>query len=450
MNPRRWHWYAAVALVLLPLWLAYAAWQWHEYGHERRLAMESVGRQADTVHRVLVGSILSHRRVGPFFDAMVQGSLDEMARSEEILAVGIAADESAPQRGILLAAGNDALLDLNVPVDRIGFRFIDHFRLEPEPGAYGGGGGAGGGGGGRGWGRALRADAEEGVFRAGETYATVLVLDRAETDRQVRRAFWLRLWAVAAAGLVLALLTLAWSTTVRLLESRSQARLLRSEADHLRDMSQAAAGLAHETRNPLGLVRGWTQRLAQSPLVPAEQRQQAQAVIEECDRITVRINQFLSYAKPCDPKPERVDLEALLAELAAILQPDLESKNLKIETLVEHRPAVVDVDREMFRQAIFNLLSNAIEFAPPGAAIEIRLARGRAGAVRVEIADPGPGVPADRADLLFSPYFTTRPNGTGLGLAIVRRIARAHGWRAGYRPRPGGGSIFWLDHADGR
>jgi signal transduction histidine kinase len=288
------------------------------------------------------------------------------------------------------------------------------------------------------------------VFRAGEAYATVLVLDRAETDRQVRRAFWLRLWAVAAGAAVLVLLSVAWLTTVRLVESRSQARLLQSEADHLHDMGQAAAGLAHETRNPLGLVRGWTQRLAQSPGSTAEQRRQAQAVIEECDRITVRINQFLSYAKPCDPQPERLDLEGLVAELVAILQPDLECKALKIDLAVENRPAVVDVDREMFRQAVFNLLSNAIEFAPQSGVIEVRLTRGRGGRLRLEIADPGPGVPAERADSLFSPYFSTRPGGVGLGLAIVRRIARAHGWRAGYRPRPGGGSIFWLDHADDR
>ena len=159
----------------------------------------------------------------------------------------------------------------------------------------------------------------------------MLVLDRAETDRQVRRAFWLRLWAVAAGAAVLVLLSVAWLTTVRLVESRSQARLLQSEADHLHDMGPAAAGLAHETRNPLGLVRGWTQRLAQSPGSTAEQRRQAQAVIEECDRITVRINQFLSYAKPCDPQPERLDLEGLVAELVAILQPDLECKALKID-----------------------------------------------------------------------------------------------------------------------
>ena len=93
---------------------------------------------------------------------------------------------------------------------------------------------------------------------------------------------------------------------------------------------------------------------------------------------------------------------------------------------------------------------DAIEFAPESGVIEIRLACGRGGRLRLEIADPGPGVPEERADSLFSPYFSTRPGGVGLGLAIVRRIARAHGWRAGYRPRPGGGSIFWLDHADDR
>lgn len=82
--------------------------------------------------------------------------------------------------------------------------------------------------------------------------------------------------------------------------------------------------------------------------------------------------------------------------------------------------------------------------------IEIRLVAGNDGRVRIEIGDPGPGVPAENVDSLFSPYFTTRSKGTGLGLAIVRRIARAHGWQVGFHPRSGGGSVFWLDNADAR
>jgi signal transduction histidine kinase len=110
---------------------------------------------------------------------------------------------------------------------------------------------------------------------------------------------------------------------------------------------------------------------------------------------------------------------------------------------------MIHVDREMFRQALFNLIGNAIQFSPAQGVVEISIEIGQHGRGRIEIADRGPGVPAAAADQLFSPYFTTRPDGTGLGLAIVRRIATAHNWEVGHEPRPGGGSIFWLNEIHG-
>ena len=103
----------------------------------------------------------------------------------------------------------------------------------------------------------------------------------------------------------------------------------------------------------------------------------------------------------------------------------------------------------MLRQALFNLLQNAIQASPAGATIETSVVCRRDGTRRFEVADRGPGVPEVVAGKLFSPYFTTRPGGTGLGLAIVRRIAAAHGWEVGYTPRSGGGAVLWLDGIHG-
>ena len=140
-----------------------------------------------------------------------------------------------------------------------------------------------------------------------------------------------------------------------------------------------------------------------------------------------------------------VELEPLVAELTALLEPDLSAKELRLEYAGSDRAPGVRADREMLRQALFNLLQNAIYFSPEKGTVAVSARAGHDGYTRLEVADDGPGVAADSVGSLFTPYFTTRPNGTGLGLAIVRRIAAAHGWRAGYSPRPGGGSIFWLD-----
>jgi signal transduction histidine kinase len=253
---------------------------------------------------------------------------------------------------------------------------------------------------------------------------------------------------VAAGGVVLIAAAVAWHATVRWTAARARSRLLEAEARHLRDLSHAAAGLAHETRNPLGLIRGWTQRLADSKVLPSEHEQQARAILEECDRVTSRVNQFLAFAKPRDPSCAPLDTGSLIDELAMILEPDLEAKQLTLERFGMPSPTL-RADREMLRQALFNLVRNAILFSPPQAAVEIGVVPGENGHCRIEVADRGPGVPPEQVDLLFTPYFTTRTDGTGLGLAIVRRIAAGHGWEAGYRPRPGGGSVFWLDGIHG-
>jgi len=234
-----------------------------------------------------------------------------------------------------------------------------------------------------------------------------------------------------------------------LTESQSQTRMLETEARHLRELAEAASGLAHEIRNPLGLIRGWTQRLAESAGLTDEEWKQTETVLEECDRITARINQFLAYARPCEPEPEEVRLRKLIEELATLLQPDLQEAGVRLNWDEVSAGAVLRADADMLRQALFNLLQNAIEFSPAGTTVEILLHSDQDGRWRLEVADRGPGVAPEAVGSLFTPYFTTRPDGTGLGLGIVQQIARAHGWRVGYSPRPGGGAVFWLSGTHG-
>jgi two-component system sensor histidine kinase HydH len=442
-----------IVLGLLAAWVALAVWQRHEYDHEQQLAREVLQGQAQSLASALVGGIQSHRRLGRFFEDQLQGALDELVQSQDILAAAIA----APDGRVILSTGDkDLLKSFSIePGDLWETRGLYHvapFQLAPDAGPGPHGAGGRGPGGGRGWGRGTwreQAAEETSPFSAGGQFVAVLTLDRTRTDAQIHRAAWLRAWVVAAGGTVLVCLVVVWLAVLRLVRTRHRAQVLEAETRHLRDLGQAAAGLAHETRNPLGLVRGWTQRLAQSGLGSPEARQQAQAVIEECDRLTARINQFLAFARPRNPQPQPTDLDQLLGELAVLLEPDLEAKGLRLDIAPGVRGRVVKADREMLRQVLFNLLQNAIQVSPEKGLVEVGVHPGHDGQVRLEVADRGPGVAPGAVESLFTPYFTTRPNGTGLGLAIVRRIAAAHGWESGYLPRPGGGSIFWLDRIDG-
>jgi signal transduction histidine kinase len=389
--------------------------------------------------------------------------LDELVKSPDVLAAAVA----SPQGPLLLSAGHvEELqqlprLEAGESWEAAGYRLVTDFRLPAEVAVGGpevGRGGGFGGGRGRGLGGRWQAEADTpSVFSAGGQYAALLFLDRARADKQCRRAAWSRISVAVAGSLLLLCVALVWRMTVRLAAAKG---VLEAETRHLRELNQAAAGLAHETRNPLGLIRGWAQRLAEekgvgsrlceAPDGPFQQMTPDPFfLVEECDRVTARINQFLAFARPSEPRLEAVDPGTVAAELAVLLEPDLDTKHLVLQRSVPGTAESIAADREMFRQALFNLIQNAVQWSPEGGTVEIQWQRGHGGRWRVEVADRGPGVSAQAVPRLFSPYFTTRANGTGLGLAIVRRIATAHGWEVGYMPRPGGGAIFWMDGIHG-
>ena len=456
-------WLIAVGSVLLSAWALLAWWQYQEYGNERHLAEDVLAHQGEAITKALVGGVRSHRRLGRFLEEQIQAMLDEFATSENVLAVSLRSDDGSVQ----LTAGNRQLLDETHSAQPgwlpQAFLCQQHFELPDDttgpPAGWGEGPGLGrgwgrgrGGGGGAGLTRAdpgdTRASGERGTMGGplvpGTALTFRLLLDRSHADDQLRNSAWLRGLLVVAAGLFLLAVAMAWHASVNLVDARARTHLLELEARRLRELGQAAAGLAHETRNPLGLIRGWMQRLAEESLA-GTRLSQAQAVIEECDRLTARINQFMAFARPRSPQIESIEVRPLIEELANLLEPDLETKSLTIDRARVSQATRVYADREALRQALFNLLGNAIYFSPQGGCLEIALVAGHDACWRIEVADRGPGVPAESMPLLFTPYFTTRPNGTGLGLAIVQQIAAVHGWQAGYTPRCGGGAVFWLD-----
>ncbi|WP_168205278.1 sensor histidine kinase [Bythopirellula goksoeyrii] len=434
-------------LVTASLTLSLAAlgwWQHHEYLQESKLIRETLRRESHAVMNALVGGFQAHRRRGNYFADQIAGLLQGIVRSDDILAIGVATEEGQ----LCLSAGKTKLLstvsltDAGDYWDAAGFRLVERFELPPPHEQARGG---------RGGGRGPPADAFgpeefESPLSADGNFTAVLILDRSQVDARCRDAAWLRGSVAAASGLLLLGLSLAWWKTVQM---AGRARLLEIESRHLRDLSQAAAGLAHETRNPLGLIRGWAQRLAQSGGQSSQQQDQVEAIVEECDRVTARINQFLAFARPTEPKLVRVYVKELIDELAILLEPDLSEKKLTLDCQSLELINPICADREMLRQALFNLVQNAIHASPVQETIEIRMRIRQNGKCRIEVVNRGSAIPDKVVKSLFTPYFTTRSDGTGLGLAIVQHIASMHGWEASYSPRSSGGSIFWLDGIHG-
>jgi len=237
---------------------------------------------------------------------------------------------------------------------------------------------------------------------------------------------------------------LAWRNVVR--TSDLQIRLVRASElnQHLKGMNLAAAGLAHETRNPLNIIRGLAQMISRQEDAPPELRKKSREIVAEADRVTAQLNEFINYSRPREVRRAALPLVPLINEVVRALGFDVEEKHIQVH--VGDDPITIQADEQLLRQALFNLVLNAIQAVEPGGEIEIiTLKRNHSGAI-LEIRDTGPGVPPERRQEIFKPYFTTNQGGTGLGLAVVQQIVLAHGWDIECLPNQPRGAIFRISH----
>ena len=213
---------------------------------------------------------------------------------------------------------------------------------------------------------------------------------------------------------------------------------------HLKEMNLAAAGLAHETRNPLNLIRGLAQMIAMEAHDQPKLKEHASTITEEADRVTVQLNEFINYSKPREAHLAPVEVARVCADVARTLAPDIEERQARIQ--LPDSPLVIKADEQLLRQALFNLLLNAVQAVAPGGQIEIALTAGDAREATLEVRDDGPGVPAGQRAAIFKPYVTMKPKGVGLGLAIVQQIVSAHGWEIVCLENQPRGAIFRINH----
>jgi len=231
-------------------------------------------------------------------------------------------------------------------------------------------------------------------------------------------------------------LALAWRAFRHSADLEIQLVHERETAMRLRDMNVTAAGLVHETKNPLNLIRGMAQMIGRRPDTPGDIRKTASNITEETDRVTGRLNQFLNYARPVQPEPQPVDLNGLVHSVFDVLAFDCEEKNV---TLKATGPKVsIWADEGMLRQTLFNLLLNAVQAVPNGGHVTVQIIAGLDKTVRLEVRDDGPGIAIENCEEVFRPYYTTSEKGTGLELTVVWQIARAHHWTVDCQPGDNG------------
>jgi signal transduction histidine kinase len=275
-------------------------------------------------------------------------------------------------------------------------------------------------------------------------HSFILVLSTASMRAATSQDFWLRGMISALASLSVIGLGLAWRNLVR--TSELELRLVRASElnTRLKEMNLAAAGLAHETRNPLNIIRGLAQMISKQQDASGEVRIKLVDIIDQADHVTAQLNEFINYSRPREVHQAPVPLATVVGEVVRTLSHDLEEKNIALKLLAE--PLTIAADERLLRQALFNLLINAVQAVDAGGEIQVRTVRRNGSEAALEICDNGPGVlPEHRAEI-FKPYFTTNQTGTGLGLAVVEQIVLAHGWEIQCLPNDPKGALFRITH----
>lgn len=284
----------------------------------------------------------------------------------------------------------------------------------------------------------------ESVIQKQGVHSLVICLSTVEMQGAVRNDLWLRALVSALAAAAAVVSALAWRNVRK--SAELQIRLVKAGEmnAHLSEMNLAAAGLAHETRNPLNLIRGLAQMIAMEARAAPKLKGHAATIIEEADRVTVQLNEFIHYSKPREAHPAPVELGALVGDVVRTLQPDIEEKAVRI--LLPDTPLTIEADEPLLRQAVFNLLLNATQAVGQGGEVAVRWSADGPREATLELADDGPGVPAAERTAIFKPYVTMRPKGVGLGLAIVQQIVAAHGWSIACEENQPRGAVFRIRH----
>lgn len=208
-------------------------------------------------------------------------------------------------------------------------------------------------------------------------------------------------------------------------------------------VGELAAGVAHEVRTPLGVLRSSAQLLDHSlELKDDESRELLRLLRDEVDRIDRVVSALLNLGRPRQMHLEPSPLGQILFQAADFVDAQARQKGVTIRRLAIVPDPVILCDPELIYQVALNLLVNAVQIVPNGGSIEIGLLPARGGYDGFEIRDNGPGMSDEVRARIFEPFFTRREGGAGLGLTFVQRVVQEHHGRVWVESEPGRGTVF--------
>ena len=225
-----------------------------------------------------------------------------------------------------------------------------------------------------------------------------------------------------------------------------QDRVMRAE--RLAEIGRLAAGIAHEVRNPLGAILNSAALLRRDLELGEEDTRLLNVILEETDRLTNVVGDVLTFVRPSDPEFRLCDVGHLLTDTVLAFQCDEQlGQKVRIDVSVAPDVPPVEIDAKQLRQALWNVLKNAVEASAPGGTVTISARPGDLGdrGLVIVVSDCGCGMTPEMRARAFEPFATNKPDGTGLGLAIVQGIVERHGGATHIDSELGAGTRFTIE-----
>jgi signal transduction histidine kinase len=208
------------------------------------------------------------------------------------------------------------------------------------------------------------------------------------------------------------------------LQKREQ--LKAKQAENLAAIGRALSGVAHDMKTPLIAIGGFANLIKKHLLPDNPDCSKLDIIISETARLEGMVKDMLDFSRPLDLNRTEVDIRSIIDECLAIVEENAKTQKVSMKARPADNLPLVLVDPMRIRQALINLLTNAVQSCSEEDSVTIRcFCKGKN--LFLDVTDCGCGIPTEMREAIFAPFFTTRKHGTGLGLPIVKKIVDAHG-----------------------
>jgi len=242
-------------------------------------------------------------------------------------------------------------------------------------------------------------------------------------------------------------LEIKFNEMVKALRAKAEMAHRLAQAQRLSALGNLAAGVAHEIGNPLNSIKLTVSHLknisSRQELDEASFNTYADSILGEVNRLDAIVRDFLTLAKERELSLQSYNVDKLIGEIIRLIRKDAQKRGIEIKADIPSATRNIQIDPQMLKGAILNILINAMEASEKDQTIKVSLVESD-GRIVIEVADEGQGAPPEIANRVFDPYFSTKASGTGLGLTLTRTIIEKHSGEIAFDSRPGLGTTVTI------